>query len=478
MKEIVSPLNPDSWRASIGFASWQAIFVLLVIIAFIVVYVFYLKSKKQTHKKKFSFIFLLGILSGLILMIIKNYTGTEMLNPPEGYDGVWLTWESEVSTLLNAFTSIYFSLLVLIIPVLIFTLLVSIINRNRHNSQIGFKTFIVSFVSLLLMALIGVIIAFLLTPTIRLIEIPFSSEIEVSSGGNYSSIPDIINSFAPTSIAIFTSISVILSVVSIGMITGFLLRSLHKSQHRHGEKIIRFFENLQVVLREYIKLISLLLPVVIISRVSILFLSDILENVINLGFFFIVFLIGWALIIAIEIFLGLISMRRGVDQKENNISRYFKFIRPYWVESLTKVNSSSLLPYTINTVNNLNTDSEIAEFTPTLATTMGQSICGAFYPAFIAIMTANLAGIDLSVQFYIVLFIIIIVTNIGVTGVPGADSAVNLIVLGTLGLTSSYYASILLIEPFLDSIRTLGNATGFVAATLITSRLIGQKPSF
>ncbi len=478
MKEIVSPLNPDSWRATLGFASWQAIFVLVMIIIFIGIYILYVRSKRQIEKKKFTFIFMLGILSGLILLIIKNQTGTDMLNPPEGFTGTWLTWEAEVTSLLDSFTSIYFSLLILIIPLLIFTLLISIINRNRHNSKIGFKTFSISFISLLSMAIIGVTVAFVFTPIIRMINIPFGNEIDMANGSNYNSIPDIVNSFVPDSINIFSSLSVILSVVSIGMITGFLLRSLHKTHHMNGERIIRFFENLQVILREYIKFISIMLPLVIMSRISILFLGDILENVVNLGFFFAVFLLGWFIITALEAILSLIVMRKGINQKESNIKRYFHFIKPYWVESLTKVNSSSLLPYTINTAKNLNVDSEIGEFTPTLATTMGQSICGAFYPAFIAIMTANLMGIDLSVQFYIVLFIVIIVTNIGVTGVPGADSAVNLIVLGTLGLSTAYYASILLIEPFLDSIRTLGNATGFVAATLITSRLIGDVSSF
>ena len=476
---FTSPIDPNTFRAKIGFGSWQAILVMILLIVGISSFFLYKRSKKQEKKKLFTFMFLTGTLIGLVMFIVYSLTATQNPEPPLGLDITWVTWEDEVFSILSLATSIYFSLLTLIIPILIFTLLIVIINKNRHNSKVNAKSFFVSFMSLMLMVVIGIAVAFALTPLIKIIVLPENdSSFVIDSGTDYETIPGIINSLVPTSIAVFTSISVILSIVFLGLFFGFILRSLHKTNHNRGEKIIRFFEHLQKVVQEYIKVIALMLPLVIISRIPILFIGDIFENLFNLGIFFVVFIIGWAIVTFMESTIAIAAMRKGINQNISNTRLFFNSIKPYWAESLTKVNTSILLPYTINTSLELNGDKEMSYFTPTLGTAMGQSICGAFYPAFIAIMSANLAGIELGLQFYVLLTIIILVSNIGVTGIPGADSAVNLIVLGSMGIPTTYYMNILVVEPILDSIRTLGNATGFVAATMISSRIVGEREPF
>ena len=440
---MTSPIENDTLRYFLNIASWQSIFAILLLILTFAFFISYKKSKRQhqNQKKLFLVSFLLGILIGIIFFIIYQLTKSPENPFPNNPDFFWRTWEDEVNSLLTIATSVYFSLLFIIIPLFIFSSLIVTVNKNRHNSKIGAKAFIVSFLSLLLMAVIGVSVAILLTPLIKMINLPAIdiADNQVPLDLNNLTIPEIINSAIPSSLSIFLSLDFILSIVFVGLFISFLLKLMHKQSHHHGENVIRFFEHIAILLKKYIFTISKLLPYVIITRIPLIFIGDAFQNFYNLFLFIVVFLIGWVLINLAESTIAISMMDKRINQKQSSAKLFSKTIKPYWIEALTKVNSSTLMPYTIETSLKLNADKEMANFTPALGTTMGQSMCAAFYPTLIALMSANLSSVELSLQFYFVLIIIVLITNIGVTGIPGADSTLNLIVLSTLGLTPGYY---------------------------------------
>ena len=118
-------------------------------------------------------------------------------------------------------------------------------------------------------------------------------------------------------------------------------------------------------------------------------------------------------------------------------------------------------------------DKEIIDSTPVLSTFMGYSMCGGFYPALVVIMTLIQPESSNEIAWLILLLMIplIMVSTLGMTGVPGADVAVILTILSVLGLGTAPFASVYLVEGLLDKFRGVGNSMGFIAATSITNKI-------
>jgi len=104
----------------------------------------------------------------------------------------------------------------------------------------------------------------------------------------------------------------------------------------------------------------------------------------------------------------------------------------------------------------------------------------------IALMTASmimqvngqtLGDIDAGriISFIIVMYIVIMITNLGMTGVPGADTAVILSVLSGIGLPFNYFMVVFAVDGIVNHIRGIANAFGFVAANNIAERVINTK---
>ncbi len=92
-----------------------------------------------------------------------------------------------------------------------------------------------------------------------------------------------------------------------------------------------------------------------------------------------------------------------------------KIIKPLAINSLIKHSAPLLLPDTIQAAKDVGIEEDIASITPSVGTSMGFSMCGGFYPAMIAIMSANLdPNAHLSLSFYIILLIIIFFTTLAV----------------------------------------------------------------
>lgn len=154
--------------------------------------------------------------------------------------------------------------------------------------------------------------------------------------------------------------------------------------------------------------------------------------------------------------------------KRNPIS-FFKQFWPAMITGFTTQSSLGTLPVTLETlVDRVKISERVAGFVAPLGATMKMDGCGAIYPAIVCILTAQIFGIDLSIQQYILIVITAAIATIGTAGVPGTASIMTTVVLTSVGLPLQGLALVIGIDKIIDMIRTMTNVTGAgVCATIV-----------
>ncbi len=101
-----------------------------------------------------------------------------------------------------------------------------------------------------------------------------------------------------------------------------------------------------------------------------------------------------------------------------------------WLMAFTSRSSVGTLPVTISTLTGrMGVNDGTANLIGSLGSTMGMNGCAGFFPAMVAVMVANMVGIEVNVQFYIMLVIVVVLGSIGVAGIPGTATVAATIVL-------------------------------------------------
>ncbi len=119
--------------------------------------------------------------------------------------------------------------------------------------------------------------------------------------------------------------------------------------------------------------------------------------------------------------------------------------------------------------------SNIANFSASFGSTMGQNGCAGLYPAMLAVMIAPTVGIDpFNFSFIAQLIAIVTIGSIGVAGVGGGATFAALIVLSAMNLPVALAGLLISIEPIIDMGRTALNVSGSIVAGTVTSRALGQ----
>lgn len=139
------------------------------------------------------------------------------------------------------------------------------------------------------------------------------------------------------------------------------------------------------------------------------------------------------------------------------------------ITAFTTSSSLGTLPVTLETlVDRVRISERVAGFVAPLGATMKMDGCGAIYPAIVCILTAQVFGIDLSVQQYFLIIVTAAIATIGTAGVPGTASIMATVVLASVGLPLQGLALVIGIDKIIDMMRTMTNVTGSgVCATIV-----------
>lgn len=465
----------NSFLKFFAITHWETvIMVWFIFIATVVLFYYQHKGDEHLIRKSFFFVLVGGITFGLLTGFFYPGCPDPNLGP---------TWLQESKLWLMAWTAVFMVLMIMIVPFFIFFTIVRTLITSREN-KVSAENMLKSFFSIWLMPFIAITVAFLLFPLIQLIP-----AFEISSGdwdfGDFGSalttLPGIIYSSIPSSLSMFLGVGKVLAIVVLSLFVGITLAIMHKNYHEKSEAVIVAIVEPHKLISKAIYHVSLLLPLVIATRLPILFdVQSIITTFKSIAIFMGVFLIGWFCVLSIEI--GLIA----ITMKNKDFKHFWKFIKRYFFATFIKHAAAVIMEDTINESKELGVSDNVAKLTSGISTSMGQSTCGGFYPAMIALVTISmmmqtnhqtLADIEISkiISFILVTYIIIMITNLGMTGVPGADTAVILSVLSGIGLPFDYFMVVFAVDGIINHIRGIGNAFGFIAANNIAERVINTK---
>ncbi|MCZ7417390.1 MULTISPECIES: dicarboxylate/amino acid:cation symporter [unclassified Streptomyces] len=148
-----------------------------------------------------------------------------------------------------------------------------------------------------------------------------------------------------------------------------------------------------------------------------------------------------------------------------------QFFRGAWPAiQLAFVSRSSVgtMPVTQKVVERLGVPKEYASFSVPFGATTKMDGCAAIYPALAAIFVAEIFGVSLGAQDYLLIAFVSVVGSAATAGLTGA-TVMTTLTLSTLGLPLEGVGLLLAIDPVLDMIRTATNVTGQAVVPVLVS---------
>jgi Na+/H+-dicarboxylate symporter len=148
-----------------------------------------------------------------------------------------------------------------------------------------------------------------------------------------------------------------------------------------------------------------------------------------------------------------------------------RFFRAAWPAiQLAFVSRSSVgtLPVTQKVTERLGVPKEYASFSVPFGATTKMDGCAAIYPALAAIFVAEVFGIGLNLQDYVLIVFVSVIGSAATAGLTGA-TVMTTLTLSTLGLPLEGVGLLLAIDPILDMMRTATNVAGQAAVPVIVA---------
>lgn len=444
------------------------IIINLVLIVVFIGGLILLGKLKSKYKKKFNFRVLtalvLGIIFGGIVQFIFGFDSETTIN---------------FTVFTNIISGVYVNLLKLIVIPLIFVSITMAIIDAGENGKIGKKLSQIVGVLLFTVAIaatVGMIsITMFNVDANKIMESSINSEETIKRADSLEetkeslkdmTYADYILAPIPTdfSFLVGTGSTAALTTVLFG---GFLAYSTIQIKKRNEEKskaFIEFLRSLKEVVLSMVREILKLTPFGIFALMTKFMATSSLSSLGELSKFLIA--TYFAIIVMYFIHLILISIQ-GISP--------IKYAKKTWSVLLFGFSSRSsmaTIPLNVSTqVEKLGVDDTSANLSATLGATIGQNGCAGIYPAMVALMAAQIVGIDISITWILTLLVVIVISSFGIAGVGGGATFAAIAVLTIMGLPVEIAALLIGIEPLLDMARTALNISDAMLVGVTVSNM-------
>ena len=129
------------------------------------------------------------------------------------------------------------------------------------------------------------------------------------------------------------------------------------------------------------------------------------------------------------------------------------------------------MPTTIRTLEtNFGVPEKISSFSVPLGATVNMDGT-ALFEVIAALFIAQVFGVEISLMGQFTLVVLVLLTSIGVAGVPGGSIPILISAMASLGIPPAGIALILGVDRLLDMGRTVVNVTGDAAGALYLSKI-------
>ena len=285
---------------------------------------------------------------------------------------------------------------------------------------------------------------------------------EKSSWVGKSLWPGIIDKIIPKNILRQYSSTNMLAIIFVSILFGIAL--LGMEANRPKEAFIGFFSILSDASIKIVGWIMKIAPYAIAALMINAVASfglDIMKNLL----FYVLIVIG-ALLIQFFVVYGII-LRFLI-----NISplKFYRKAASIFLTAFGTSSSAATMPVTIRT---LEKEFGIPDSITTFSVPIGVTINmdgTALFEVMAALFIAQVFGVDLSLVEHITLVLLVMITSIGVAGVPGGSLPILMAAMASLNIPVEGIALILGVDRLLDMARTVINVTGDSVAALFLAR--------
>lgn len=231
-----------------------------------------------------------------------------------------------------------------------------------------------------------------------------------------------------------------------------------------GKHVLNFFSDLDVIIMHMVVWIMRLAPYGVFALITRTFASQGLDILLPLAAYFLT-LTG---ALAIQLF-GVYPLLLKLLASLNPLT-FLKKMRDPMAFAFATASSGATIPVTMRTVEyKMGVKNSVASFTVPMGATINMDGT-AMMQGVATVFIANVYGIDLGFNDYLLVVLTATLASIGTAAVPGVGLVTLAMVLDQVGLPVEGIALIIGVDRLLDMMRTLTNVTGDCAVSCIVAK--------
>ncbi len=429
---------------------------------------YFVLFKMKSNDKSFSYRVLSALVGGLL------FGGAVQLSFGASSEVV-----TQFTEWISVFGGGYIQLLkMIVIPLVFVAMIASIMNVDGQKtlSKIAPKVIGMLLLTVSISAVIGVAAVYLFNidanslvsavGTNSSIDARSDSLIATQTFLSGTSVSDLILSIIPTNIFEMLTGSErtsTLSTVLFGMFVGFSILKIKQNNSKKIQPFVDFINAAKELVLTMVREILKLTPYAVFALMATFMMKNDLLALSEMGLF----------LVASYVAIGVMFLVHFIFVAGFGLSPalFIKKTFPVILFGFGSRSSMAALPFNVDTqTQSLGVDEETANLSATFGTSIGQNGCAGIYPAMLAVMAAQVMGIEIDIFFIIQLIGVIAITSFGVAGVGGGATFAAIAALTIMGLDISIVAILISIEALIDMARTSLNISGSMLSGLITAK--------
>ena len=413
-----------------------------------------MEKKKINFSKRMIVATLLGLLLGVVIQAVAKF--------PDDIGAV--TWITETTKWYGLVGYGFMDLLKMLVVPLIFLSIIRVIINMKADQNLGkltSRTILVLLSTTAISAIIAIIVGNLFKLGVGETVVQSQSEMK-----EISSIVDTLRGLLPSNPVKAMADANVVGVVIFAGFIGIAIKRLTKKYLEIVKPAIDLVEAGYKIITSVAMTVIKFMPYAVIALLANTIAGRGMSAIISVTKF----------IAAIYVSIGLVFVFHMIIISLNKLNpfKYIKNVAQPLILAFTSRSSLGTLPVTIEALTEkAGVDNGVASFVGSLGSNMGMNGCAAVYPALMAITIANMSGTPMDLSFYGMLLVIIIVSSLGIAGLPGtATMAVSVVISGMgMGAYFPLAGGILAIDPILDMGRTMLNVNG----TMVTAVTVANS---
>lgn len=427
----------------------------------ILVAIFVLVRKMEKKKVKFSTRMIsamgIGLVLGLFIQLVAGF--------PK--DPSSIRWIEEVSKWYGLVGNGFMDLLKMLVVPLIFVSIIRVIINMKDGVNLGkltLKSLTVLLGTTALAAIVGLVVGNLFNLGAGEVLITSNTDIR-----EITSIVDTLRGLLPSNPVKAMAEGNIVAVVIFAAFIGTSMKRLNKKYSDVIKPAWDLVEASYKIITSVAMTVIKFMPYAVVALLANTIAARGVGAILGVVDFIIALYVSVAIMFIIHL---IIIALNGL-----NPFKYVKNVMEPLILAFTSRSSLGTLPVTIETLTEkAGVDNGVASFVGSLGSNAGMNGCAAIYPALMAVTVANMSGTPMDFSFYGMLLVIIVISSLGIAGLPGTATMAVSVVISGMGMGAAFplVGGIIAIDPILDMGRTMLNVNGTMVTAVTVANSFGD----